>query len=83
MELYYSRLQELGFSYVPPKINKKIILFKALQQADEFGEMNDPFNYLEAHTTKQIDVYMITGNHDTILQKPQVKYISEIIKEYI
>lgn len=83
MELYYFRLQELGFTYIPPKINKKIILFKALQQAGEFSAMNDPANYLGSHTTQLIDVHMIPGNHDTILQQPNVKYIGEIIKEYI
>lgn len=83
MELYYFRLQELGFTYMPPKINKKIILFKAIQQAGEFAAMNDPVNYLGAHTTEQVDAHMIPGNHDTILQQPNVKYISEIIKGYL
>ncbi|MCR9191604.1 MAG: amino acid adenylation domain-containing protein [Gammaproteobacteria bacterium] len=82
MELYYTRLQELGFIYTPPKINKKIILFKAMQQTGDFAAMDDNANYLDLHTSKAVDIHLIPGNHDSILQLPNVKYISDIMVSY-
>ncbi|MDP3706251.1 MAG: amino acid adenylation domain-containing protein [Legionellaceae bacterium] len=83
MELYYCRLQDLGFDYIPPHINKKIILFKAMQQADEFAAMQDVTNYLSMHTRKSVEVHMVSGNHDSILQLPHVKLISNILTNYL
>ncbi len=83
MELYYCRLQDLGFAYIPPHINKKIILFKAMQQADEFAAMQDATNYLSMHTMKTVEVHMVSGNHDSILQLPNVKLISNTLTRYL
>ncbi len=82
MELYYCRLQDLGFAYNPPKIKKEIMLFKAQEQSGEFSAMNDETNFLNLHTTEKIDVYLTPGNHDSILQFPNVRYISDILHNY-
>ncbi|CEG56818.1 non-ribosomal peptide synthetase [Legionella fallonii] len=82
MELYYCRLQDLGFAYTPPKIKKRIMLFKAQQQAGEFSAMNDATNFLSLHSAKEIDVYLTPGNHDSILQFPNVRYISDTLHNY-
>ncbi|MBA2652844.1 MAG: amino acid adenylation domain-containing protein [Tatlockia sp.] len=82
MELYYHRLQDLGFAYVPPKINKKIILFKAIEQSNEFQAMKHPTNYLSLHTRDAIEVHLIEGNHDSILKFPHVKHISRLLKQH-
>ncbi|MFT4060281.1 MAG: amino acid adenylation domain-containing protein [Legionella sp.] len=83
MELHYRRLQNLGFAYKPPIINKKIILFKANQQLDEFSAMNDSTNYLKAHTSQDVYVYSVSGNHDSILQYPHVKDIGHLLSQYL
>ncbi len=83
MELYYHRLQDLGFAYKPPKINKKIMLFKANQQSGEFSAMNDAANYLGNHTNEGVDVHMVSGNHDTILQFPHVRGIGRLLNNYL
>lgn len=83
MELYYQRLQNLGFAYNPPLINKKIVLFKANQQHAEFTAMNDLTNYLHAHTRQGVDVYPVDGNHDSILQHPHVKEIGRLMSQYV
>lgn len=82
MEIYYKRLQELGFNYLPPKVEKKILLFKALEQKEEFSAMFDETNYLNLHTTEIVEVHKVPGCHNTILQKPNVQKISEIIKNH-
>lgn len=83
MKIYYHRLQNLGFAYTPPIINKKIILFKARQQLNEFSAMNDATNYLNAHTRQGVDVYLVPGNHDSILQYPHVKNISDVLSQQL
>ncbi|MDP1604282.1 MAG: amino acid adenylation domain-containing protein [Legionella sp.] len=83
MELYYRRLQDLGFAYKPPKINKKIMLFKANQQLGEFSAMNDKTNYLKNHTSRGVDVHIVSGNHDTILQYPHVRGIGQLLNTYL
>lgn len=82
MKLYYHRLQELGFIYVPPKISKKIVLFKAKEQSNEFLAMKHPTNYLSLHTNGPIEVHLISGTHDSILQPPNVYKISNVIEHY-
>jgi hypothetical protein len=83
MELYYYRLQDLGFSYIPPKIDKKIILFKAQEQSDEFSVLSEPTNFLQRHTTEAVSVHLIPGNHNTILSLPNVRYIGDILNSSI
>lgn len=83
MELYYRRLQDLGFAYKPPKINKKIMLFKANQQSGEFSAMNDVTNYLNNHTSQGVDVHLVSGDHDNILQYPNVKKIGRLLNHYM
>jgi amino acid adenylation domain-containing protein/FkbH-like protein len=83
MELYYHRLQNLGFAYKPPVINKKIILFKANQQVDEFSALHDGTNYLSTHTRQGVDVYLVSGNHDSILQHPHVRDIGRLLSQYL
>ena len=82
MKLYYHRLQNLGFSYLPPKIKKKIILFKAKEQEKEFAAMHDDTNFLNLHTTEPVEVYPINGNHNTILQWPNVQQIYKILANH-
>lgn len=82
MELYYYRLQDLGFSYRPSKINNKVILFKAQQQLGEFSALQDSANFLNLHTKQQVEVHLIPGSHDTILQFPHVYRIVDILNSY-
>ena len=83
MEIYYHRLQNLGFAYNPPIINKKIVLFKAKQQLNEFSAMNDSTNYLNAHTKQGVEVFLVSGNHDSILQYPCVREISQLLSQLL
>lgn len=82
MELYYVRLQELGFSYIPPKIHTKIILFKAQEMADEFSAMHDPFNFLHHHSHQPIEIHPVDGTHNTILQQPNVQQIASVVAQH-
>ena len=83
MELHYHRLQNVGFDYIPPIINKKIVLFKANQPDVDFSAMNDATNYLSAHTRQKMDVYVVSGNHHSILQHPHVNQIGYLLNQYL
>lgn len=82
MKLYFTRLQELGFNYIPPKVKSKIILFKANHLAGEFAAMRDNSNFLQLHSTKIIEIHPIPGNHNTILQVPFVNNIASILAHH-
>lgn len=82
MELYYIRLQELGFSYSPPTIDTHIILFKATHLEGEFAAMSDPANYLQLHTNKSVEIHHVEGNHNTILNIPHVHQIAAILGQH-
>ena len=45
--------------------------------------MNDPTNYLNAHTSQNVDVYPVPGTHDSILQYPHVNNISRLLSQYL
>ena len=59
------------------------MLFKATEQLGEFSAMNDSTNYLNAHTSQGTDVYLISCNHDSILQNPSVKDIGRLLSQYL
>ena len=59
------------------------MLFKANQQLGEFSAMNDGTNYLNNHTSQGVDVHMVSGDHDTILQYPHVKGIGRLLSHYL
>lgn len=59
------------------------MLFKANQQLGEFSAMNDKTNYLNSHTSGGVDVHMVSGDHDTILQYPHVTNIGRLLNDYL
>lgn len=83
MQLYYNRLQDLGFIYQPTEIKKRIVLFKAMQQSGEFAAMEHSSNFLSLHTKGQVTVHRVPGDHDTILKPPNVRYIVKIMNSYL
>ena len=83
MSAYYSQLQDFGMTYRPATINKKIILFKAMQQTGDYAELQDATNYLSLYTTYHVETYPIPCDHDTILQRPQIRKIGQLITQYL
>ena len=59
------------------------MLFKANQQSGEFSAMNDVTNYLNNHTSQGVDVHLVSGDHDNILQYPNVKKIGRLLNHYM
>lgn len=83
MASYYHQLQEVGMAYQPPKISKKIILFKAIGHNTVFASMQHDTNYLDLYTSLPIQVYPISCDHDSILLAPQVLLISQLVPQYL
>ena len=75
------KLQNLGFSYQLGKIHKKILLYKAKDETHLFATMHEKTNYLSAHTSKEVDAFLVPGNHDTILQNPHVQVLAQLLQK--
>lgn len=83
MTQYYGQLQELGLTYIPPIIHKKIILFKAMQPINTQSTYEDPSNYLSAYTLQPIDIHPIACDHNSILNWPFIADIAQIMKHQL
>lgn len=80
---YYNQLQTLTATYVPPKITKKIVLFKASQPQTDYDPSQSATNFLQEITTKPVETHIVACNHDTILHWPHVRSIGNLITQYI
>lgn len=83
MASYYHQLQDLGMAYKPPKISKKIILFKAISRSTVFASMEHDTNFLSLYTSLPVRVYPISCDHDSILLAPQVLLIAQLVPQYL
>ena len=82
MRQYYGQLQQLGMTYVPPRISKKIILFKAMRSLDSQNNHLDASNYLNSYTLQPPDVHLLDCNHHTMLHWPFIEDIARIMRRY-
>lgn len=83
IDLNYHRMQNLGFSYIPPKIRAKISLFKAQELFGEFEIISEETNYWSSFSEFPVDIYPVPGNHDTMLLTPNVGRLGQIISSCV
>lgn len=77
LEIFSAR-QKQGFSYKPSeKIKIPILLFKATA-LDEIISIQDDYNNWRNYSD-QITVIKVEGNHHTLLNSPNIKYLSNLI----
>lgn len=75
IDLSWKRMSML-LDYKVHKLQNKIILFKAEDLLPEFASANQKTNYWDKYT-KSLEVYPIPGNHETILQEPNVVKLAD------
>jgi len=73
----------LLLDYKNKPILEKVVLFKARTLLPEYIAINDPFNYWTKHVKGNIHLHMVPGDHETILDEPNVKAISTILDEIL
>lgn len=82
IELQWHRM-ELLYKYTPPKINAEITLFKAEELLPEYALVEDTYNHWKKHSSQPIRVYKIPGNHQTIVEPPNICRLSKIVNKLI
>lgn len=70
---------QLLFEYQPEIVNIPITLFKAKNVSYEYKEKDAFDNHWQRFCINKIDVHLIDGNHETILDEPGVNIISSLI----
>jgi acyl transferase domain-containing protein/thioesterase domain-containing protein/acyl carrier protein len=63
-------------NYKIPSISDDIILFKAKTLLSEYQSIDQSFNYWDHYTKNNIQVFTISGDHETILDEPNVVEIT-------
>lgn len=79
LQLCWERIN-LFFNYQMPEVHQKIILFKA-KEFSSFSSIDphfkNDFNYWNAYACAGMDVHLINGSHETLLQEPYVHTVAE------
>ncbi len=70
-ELQWQRLQLIN-KYQLKTILHQLTLFKAKELLSYFESIQAPYNYWDSYTAQPIEVYEVNGNHETILQEPNL-----------
>lgn len=80
LDINHHRLQLL-LNYKPPIINQKVILFKCQELFEEFIPIDCFDNYWSQYTLQSVDVYKVSGNHETMMIEPHVKKIASVLNQ--
>ncbi len=70
-------------NYKIPVINTKVILFKAQDLLPEYENIEQSFNHWDKYAGEKIDFYSIPGNHNTILEEPNVAVLANKLKKVL
>ncbi len=82
ISLYQSRVNLL-YGYKPPKTDMKLTLFKAEDVMPDWQSFQHDKNYWDRYTNLDVDSHIISGDHDTLLQEPNVQVLAQKINEYL
>jgi acyl transferase domain-containing protein/thioesterase domain-containing protein/acyl carrier protein len=78
--LLQDRLSML-LTYKPKKLATKLVLFKAKEILLEYKEIDTNDNYWSNFSTFPIDIYIVPGDHSTLLQEPNSQLLAEYIQK--
>ena len=77
--MQYER-EKLLFNYVIPPLENNFVLFKSKNITPLFEENQDATNGWGQYSKKSIALYECPGDHESILTKPNVRFLAEKIK---
>lgn len=82
LDIFKARTK-LGIEYSPPTIDCNIALFKASKLLPEFKDIADPNNHWQKYSLRKIQVHMVDGNHESILEEPNVQKLANKINSLL
>jgi phthiocerol/phenolphthiocerol synthesis type-I polyketide synthase E len=78
---FHKKMIKMIIAYKPKKADIKLTLFKAQDFENFFDSSRDDSNGWKDLTNFDIDRYSIPGNHDSMLEEPNVQTLAEKINE--
>lgn len=81
-ELTWMRMQLLLDYHIKP-IPEKVFLFKAQTLLPEYVDIEDPYNYWKNHVEGGITLYKVPGDHETILDEPNVRILASFLDQIL
>jgi len=81
-EMGWDRMKLL-LKYQSPMFQDKIILFKAITLLPEYKDIDHPLNHWDKYALGEVEVYKVYGDHETILQRPNVIYLAKKLDEIL
>jgi len=82
VDLHVQR-NEILFKYQYRKIEIDIVLFKAKELLPVLRDFNDPYNFWNKYASREPKVYLIPGDHDTMLDKDNVVDLAKELDKYL
>jgi polyketide synthase PksJ len=70
-------------AYSIKKIDTQLSLFKANEILFEYEEIDKEDNHWSTYSTVPINCHTIPGDHNSMLQKPNVNFLAKDIQEYL
>jgi amino acid adenylation domain-containing protein len=75
-----SHRKEMLLNYKIPNLNSQLTLFKAMELWPVFRELKKiPYYGWETYSTKEVQVYTVPGNHETMFWEPHVQVLANRI----
>ena len=79
-DLQWARMKLL-LDYKPKQLNKEIHLYKASEILEEYQPVDEPYNHWQQYSTKPIRLYKMNGDHNTIIEEPNVIKLAQVLNE--
>jgi polyketide synthase PksJ len=79
-ELTWQRMRLL-LNYQIKPIQETVYLFKAQTLLPEYVDIDNPCNYWKDHVKDNINIYKVPGDHETILDEPNIKILAELLDQ--
>ena len=77
-DLAWQRMRIL-LDYDIQPIQDPVFLYKADTLLPEYLDIDDPYNYWEKHVNNPINLYKVSGNHETILDEPNIQRLAALV----
>ena len=81
-DLAWQRMRIL-LDYDIQPIQDPVFLYKADTLLPEYLDIDDPYNYWEKHVNNPINLYKVSGNHETILDEPNVQKLASLVDDML
>ena len=81
-DMAWQRMRIL-LNYDIQPIQEPVFLYKAQTLLPEYLDINDDYNYWEKHVKSPINLYKVSGDHETILDEPNIQKLAILMDDML